>query len=77
MPAIRPIIAVRLIGPSDVVTAQKNHLAAYFAKLYQGKATCRISTHPARHCGEIRAYLTVTRKENDGLHSRARSALGS
>jgi hypothetical protein len=43
-----------------------NHTAALVAHLtatYGQRATCRASTHHASHTGEIRVYLTVTRKE--------------
>jgi hypothetical protein len=59
----RPLLAVRLIGPDDVVTAQKAHLLAHLACTFGDRATCRASTHPASHANEIRVYLTVTRKE--------------
>ena len=59
----RPLIAVRLIGPADTVTAHKGHLLAHFAETFGDRATCRASTHPASHTGEVRVYLTVTAKE--------------
>jgi hypothetical protein len=59
----RPILAVRLIGPAEIVTAQKTYLTAYLAKSFGERATCRTSTHHAGHAGEIRVYLTVTAKE--------------
>ena len=61
----RPILAVRLIGPADIVTAQKIYLTAYLTKVFRDKGTCRSSTHAARHTGEIRVYITVTAKENE------------
>jgi hypothetical protein len=59
----RPLLAVRLIGCADVVTAYKEHLQAHFADTYGERATCRTSTHPASYTGETRVYLTVTAKE--------------
>ena len=59
----RPLLAVRLIGPADVVTAHKQHLLVYFAATFGERATCRASTHPAGYTGETRVYLTVSRKE--------------
>ncbi|MEU7903001.1 hypothetical protein [Actinoplanes sp. NPDC049118] len=59
----RPLLAVRLIGPANVVAAQKAHLLAHLAGTFGDRATCRASTHPASHANEIRVYLTVTRKE--------------
>jgi hypothetical protein len=59
----RPIIAVRLIGPTEVVAAQKTALVAHFAAAHGERVICRTSTHPACHAGEIRVYLTLTVKE--------------
>jgi hypothetical protein len=59
----RPLLAVRLIGPADVVAAHKQHLLAHFARTFGGHATCRASTHPASYAGETRVYLTITAKE--------------
>jgi hypothetical protein len=59
----RPLIAVRLIGPPDVVTAHKEHLLAHFAETFGENANCRASTHPASYASELRVYLTVTAKE--------------
>jgi hypothetical protein len=58
----RPILAVRLIGPAAAVTTQTAALIAQLTATYGGRATCRTSTHPASHTGEIRVYLTVTPK---------------
>jgi hypothetical protein len=58
----RPLLAVRLIGPAEIVAAQKTYLIAYFVESFGGRAICRISTHTAGHTGEIRVYLTVTPK---------------
>jgi hypothetical protein len=60
---LRPLLAVRLIGPADVVAAQKQHLLAHFADAFGERATCRASTYPAGYTGETRVYLTVSRKE--------------
>jgi hypothetical protein len=60
----RPLLAVRLIGPEEIVTSQKTYLASYYANIFREKAICRISTHPARNAGEVRVYLTITPKEN-------------
>ncbi|WP_328466726.1 hypothetical protein OHA21_47045 [Actinoplanes sp. NBC_00393] len=59
----RPLLAIRLIGPAETVTVQKRYLTAYYAKCYGDTAICRTSTHPASHTGEVRVYLTITRKE--------------
>jgi hypothetical protein len=59
----RPLLAVRLIGSADVVTAYKEHLQAHFADAYGERATCRASTHTAGYIGETRVYLTVTATE--------------
>jgi hypothetical protein len=56
----RPLLAVRLIGPAEIVNAQ----TTYLVKVFREKATCRISTHHAKNAGEIRVYLTITRKDN-------------
>jgi hypothetical protein len=59
----RPLLAVRLIGPAEVVTAHKTHLLAHFAETFGERATYRTSTHPASYANESRVYLTVTAKE--------------
>ena len=59
---IRPLLAVRLLGPAEVVTEQKAYLTTHLARCFGNRAICRTSTHAARHAGEIRAYLTVTPK---------------
>jgi hypothetical protein len=59
----RPLLAVRLIGRTDMVTAHKEHLLAYFADTFGQHTTCRASTHPAGYTGQTRVYLTVTAKE--------------
>ncbi len=59
----RPILAVRLIGPADVVTAQRTALVAQLTATYGDRATCRTSTHHASRTGEIRVYITVVKKE--------------
>ncbi len=64
MPArSRPIVAVRLIGPAAIVKAHTVTIAAQLAAHYGRRVTCRTSTHPARHIGEIRTYITVTPRE--------------
>lgn len=59
----RPLLAVRLIGPAAIVEAHGKALAAQLGARYGCRATCRVSTHPARRTGEVRAYITVTPKE--------------
>ncbi|MDT5044082.1 MAG: hypothetical protein QOE51_5067 [Actinoplanes sp.] len=59
----RPLLAVRLIGCADVVTAQKAQLMAHLVESFGDAATCRTSTRPGSYTGEIRMYLTVTSKE--------------
>ncbi|MFI7541085.1 hypothetical protein [Actinoplanes sp. NPDC049599] len=61
----RPILAVRLIGPADVVTAQRAALVAQLTTAYGDRATCRTSTHHASRTGEIRVYITVTAKGDE------------
>lgn len=60
----RPLLAVRLIGPTEIVTRQKAYLSTYLPELLGEEVVCRTSTHPASHTGEIRVYLTITRREN-------------
>ena len=59
----RPILAVRLIGPADTVTAHITTLVAQLVAAYGEQVICRISTHHGSHAGEIRTYITVTPKE--------------
>jgi hypothetical protein len=59
----RPILAVRLIGPTEIVTIHKARLVAHLTATYGHRATCRTSTHSASHAGEARVYLTVSPKE--------------
>jgi len=62
-PRPRPLLAIRLIGPADVVARQKAYLSAYLAEALGGAGVvCRARTHPASHLGETRVYLTLTRK---------------
>jgi hypothetical protein len=62
----RPLLAIRIIGPADIVARQRAYLSAYLAKSLGGDGvTCRTSTHPARHTGETRVYITVSRRENN------------
>jgi hypothetical protein len=58
----RPILAIRLVGPADVVTTQRAALVAQLTTAYGDRAYCRSSTHHASHTGEIRVYITVTAK---------------
>ncbi|MFG3705566.1 hypothetical protein ACGF7U_12650 [Micromonospora sp. NPDC047670] len=60
----RPLIAVRLIGPTATVTAHAATIAAQLTARYgRERVTCRTSTHSARQAGESRVYITITRKE--------------
>ncbi len=59
----RPLLAVRLIGPADVVATHKQHLLAHLAATFGDRAICRASTHPAGYTDETRVYLTVSLKE--------------
>jgi hypothetical protein len=59
----RPLIAVRLVGSSDVVAAHRDHLIEYFRTVYGPAVICRTSTRHASHVGECRTYLNVTTKE--------------
>jgi hypothetical protein len=60
----RPVIAVRLIGPADVVATHKAHLIYHFQTLYGPAVICRTSTRRASYAGECRTYLTVILKEH-------------
>jgi hypothetical protein len=59
----RPLIAVRLTGPADIVATQKRQLMLHFARVFGPDTTCRTSTRHADHADERRVYLTVTPKE--------------
>ena len=59
----RPLIAVRLVGPADTVTAQRDQLVAHFTLVFGPGAICRASIRHANHADERRVYLTVTAKE--------------
>jgi hypothetical protein len=67
-PRPRPLLSVRLIGPADIVTAQKSHLAGHLSTVFGVTAICRTSTHSASRMDEIRVYLTVSRKEVPSDH---------
>jgi hypothetical protein len=66
----RPLIAVRLIGPADVVAAHKAHLIKHFQSVYGPAAICRTSTRHASHLGECRTYLTVIPKETTRMPAK-------
>jgi hypothetical protein len=59
----RPLLAVRLIGPADVVTAQKAQLLNCLTATFGDRVVCRTSTRPASYVNELRFYVTVTLKE--------------
>ncbi len=59
----RPLLAVRLVGPADTVTTQRDQLIAHFTRVFGPGTTCRASTRHASHAEERRVYLTVTAKE--------------
>lgn len=60
----RPLVAVRLIGPTATVKAHAATIAAQLTAHYgRERVICRASTHPARYSGESRAYITITPKE--------------
>lgn len=59
----RPLLAVRLIGPADIVAAQKDQLIEHFVAAFGPGAVCRASTRHADRVGDRRVYLTVTAKE--------------
>ena len=59
----RPLLAVRLIGPTASVAAHAAVVAAQLRAFYGDRATCRISNHAARYTGESRAYITITERE--------------
>jgi hypothetical protein len=58
----RPLLAVRLIGPTEIATRQKEYLTTYLAEFLGEGVVWRASTHPASHAGETRVYLTFTRR---------------
>ncbi|MFC7547166.1 hypothetical protein [Plantactinospora sp. GCM10030261] len=60
----RPVIAVRLIGPTATVTTHAATIAAQLVAHHGAdRVTCRTSTHHAGYTGESRVYITITRKE--------------
>ncbi|MCX5117283.1 hypothetical protein OG992_08835 [Micromonospora sp. NBC_00362] len=60
----RPLVAVRLIGPTATVTAHAATIAAQLTAYYgRDRVTCRTSTRPAGYSGESRTYITITLKE--------------
>ncbi|RIV37149.1 hypothetical protein [Micromonospora radicis] len=60
----RPLIAVRLIGPTATVKSHAVTIAAQLvAHFGRERVTCRTSTRPAGYSGESRTYITLTRKE--------------
>jgi hypothetical protein len=59
----RPLLAVRLIGPADIVAIQKDQLIAHFVTTFGPGAVCRASMRRADRVGDRRVYLTVTAKE--------------
>jgi hypothetical protein len=60
----RPLVAVRLIGPTATVTTHAATIAAQLvAHFGRERVTCRTSTRPGGYSGESRAYITITRKE--------------
>ena len=59
----RPMLSIRLIGPTDTVTTHKQHLLAHLAEVFGDTATCRTSTHAAKYTNETRVYLTIIAKE--------------
>ena len=62
----RPLLAIRLIGPTEIVNEQKAFLVSHYAKVFDPKqATVRSSTYSGSYTGEIRICLTVTRRERN------------
>ncbi|CCH20854.1 hypothetical protein [Micromonospora lupini] len=60
----RPLVAVRLIGPTATVKAHAATIAAQLTAYYgRERVTCRTSTRSAGYSGESRAYITLSRKE--------------
>ncbi|MEV4823999.1 hypothetical protein [Micromonospora sp. NPDC049274] len=60
----RPLVAVRLIGPTTTVKAHAVTIAAQLTAHYgRERVICRTSTRPAGYSGESRTYITITRKE--------------
>ncbi|MFF0183062.1 hypothetical protein ACFYPF_28645 [Micromonospora sp. NPDC005223] len=60
----RPLVAVRLIGPTATVTTHAATIAAQLVAHHgHERVTCRTSTRTAGYSGESRAYITITRKE--------------
>ncbi|MFI7248126.1 hypothetical protein [Micromonospora chalcea] len=63
-PRPRPLVAVRLIGPTAPVTTHAAAIAAQLVAHYgRERVTCRTSTRTGGYSGESRAYITITRKE--------------
>ena len=62
MEAGRPHIQVRITGPA--ITVQSHlHVVRYHVRVMFGPSVrCCIQVMPARHPGEIRAYVYVRRK---------------
>ncbi|MET8908235.1 hypothetical protein [Micromonospora sp. NPDC004551] len=60
----RPLVAVRLIGPTATVTTHATTIAAQLVAHYgPERVTCRTNTRHGDYSGESRAYITLTRKE--------------
>ncbi|GII25340.1 hypothetical protein [Planosporangium mesophilum] len=65
MPARRPApsFQIRVIGPAGWAEKLLNHLAEQATPLFGPLVTCTTQTRPARRRGHVRAYFTVTPKE--------------
>lgn len=73
---VPPLLAVRLIGPTETVAIQKNYLTAFYSEFYGDQVAIRTSTRSARRTGFVRMYLTITSKETHGQNDTGGSPLG-
>jgi hypothetical protein len=59
-----PVLQVRAIGQPDHVQAVLDAATQAAERVLGPHITCRTQTRSAGRIGYVRAYLTVTRKEN-------------
>jgi hypothetical protein len=63
MPSTTPICQVRVIGTTDHAAELLAYVAEQARRLLGPHITCRTQTRSARRTGQVRVYLTITRKE--------------
>ena len=63
-PTRAPIAHIRVIAATGHAQALIADITAHARTVLGENATYRIHTRPARRTGHLRAYLTVTRKED-------------